>query len=191
MSATAVSAVTAAKMASVSKATFYRHIDKKKISTGTDDNGEIVVEISELHRVYGNDLKTLEQIEKEEKEESSLNGTDRDSPETLKIQLEHTKERLNDVAAERDRERTQLLEQISTLKGQLEHSEEQRTKAEDQKTKLTMMLTDQRAEADKQASKESEQAQKWADLEKKVQSLAENQNRTLLQRLLGIGKKAQ
>lgn len=175
-------------MAEVSKATFYRHIKEKKISTSKDDSGDTVVEISELERVYDK-LKSLEQIEKEKKNKSSLNETDRDIPETLKIQLELTQERLNDVLSERERERSQLLDQINTLKDQLEHSEEQRTKAEDQKTQLTMMLTDQRKDTKAKEAQEAEQAKKWDALEKQVQTLAENQNLGFWERHFGKNRK--
>lgn len=67
MSANKVSVLIAAKMVGVSRATFYRHIDEKSISTEQDDNGNKVIDIAELVRVYGNKLKTLEDVERADK----------------------------------------------------------------------------------------------------------------------------
>lgn len=166
-------------MAGVSRATFYRHITEKKISTAQDDKGNTVIDTSELIRVYGNKLRTLEEIEKEEIDQLDEIETTQDSSPALKIQVDMLKERLKDFNEERERERNQLSSQIEDLKAQLERAEEQRIKSEEQKNKLTMMLTDQRSEADKLAAKEAEHKKKFADLETTIKDLATTQNKLI------------
>ncbi len=179
MSKSKVSVVEASKMAGVSRATFYRHITEKKISTAQDDKGNTVIDTSELVRVYGNKLRTLEEIEKEEIDQLDDSETSQDSSSTLKIQVDMLRERLKDFNEERERERNQLSSQIEDLKAQLERAEEQRIKSEEQKNKLTMMLTDQRSEADKLANKEEEHKKKFADLETTIKNLAEAQSKLI------------
>lgn len=166
-------------MAGVSRATFYRHITEKKISTTQDDKGNTVIDTSELVRIYGNKLRTLEEIEKDGIDQLDENETNQDSSPALKIQVDMLKERLKDFNEERERERNQLSSQIEVLKAQLERAEEQRIKSEEQKNKLTMMLTDQRSEADKLAAKEEEHKRKFTDLETTIKTLADTQNKLL------------
>jgi len=45
-------------MASVSRAVFYRHIEEKSISTEQDNKGNKIVDIAELIRIYGDNLKS-------------------------------------------------------------------------------------------------------------------------------------
>lgn len=179
MSKSKVSVVEAAKMAGVSRATFYRHITEKKISTQQDDKNNTVIDTSELVRIYGNKLRTLEDIEKEEIDQLDEGETDRDSSPALKIQVEMLKERLKDFNEERERERSQLSSQIETLRTQLERAEEQRIKSEDQKNKLTMMLTDQRSDADKLIAKDVEHNKKITEIETTVRTLAETQTKLM------------
>lgn len=56
-----VSISQAAKMAGVTRATFYRHIDKKGISVSKDDEGNPKVNVSELIRVYGDKIQHVKQ----------------------------------------------------------------------------------------------------------------------------------
>ncbi|HRK98752.1 MAG TPA: plasmid replication DNA-binding protein [Alphaproteobacteria bacterium] len=179
MSKSKVSVVEASKMAGVSRATFYRHITEKKISTTQDDKGNTVIDVSELVRIYGNKLKSLEEIEKEETDQLDESETERDSSLGLKIQVDMLKERLKDYNEERDRERNQLTEQIEALKSQLARAEEQRIKSEDQKNKLTLMLTDQRSDSDRLAAKDAVHNQKLTELEITVKTLIEKQTRMI------------
>lgn len=175
MSKAKVSVVEASKMAGVSRATFYRHITEKKISTSQDDKGNTVIDTSELVRVYGNKLKTLEEIAKEEIDQLDENETSRDNSPVLKIQVDLLKERLKDFNEERERERSQLSNQIENLKAQLERAEEQRIKSEEQKNKLTLMLTDQSSNSEKLAAKESEHIKKFSEIETTVKALMDTQ----------------
>lgn len=179
MSKSKVSVVEAAKMAGVSRATFYRHITEKKISTTQDDKNNTVIDTSELVRIYGNKLRTLEEIEKEEIDQIDESETDRDSSQGLKIQVDMLKERLKDLNEERNRERTQLSSQIEALKAQLDRAEEQRIKSEEQKNKLTMMLTDQRSDSEKLVAKDAEHNKKITDIEATVKTLIATQDKLL------------
>ncbi|MFM9950169.1 MAG: hypothetical protein ACKV1O_19705 [Saprospiraceae bacterium] len=140
-----VSISKAAEMVGVTRATFYRHIEKKGISLIKDDDGNPKVDVSELVRVYKHRVRAPE--------EGGLNTLDtpkiehpvqRNTPETIQVEIGVLRERINGLETEkqlteneRNREREQLLEQIDALKMHLANSQEQQKR-------LTLMLTDQR-----------------------------------------------
>ena len=142
-----VSISKAADMVGVTRATFYRHIEKKGISIDKDDEGNPRVDVSELIRVYGQKVKIpgddeaeLNTSETPESRQPIQNNT----PPSIQVQIEVLKERISNLEnerqhldKERSRERDQLLEQIDTLKDHLSSSEEQQKR-------LTALLTDQR-----------------------------------------------
>lgn len=175
MSKNKVSVSKAAKMVGVSRATFYRHIEEKSISTEQDNKGTKVIDVAELIRIYGDNLKTLEDVEKAKKER---NKTTQDSSNTS-TELELLKDRLKNIETERERERTQLTDQVEDLRTRLEKTEDQRIKSEEQKDRLTLMLTDQRFEKDKVIEKEKTQTQKFTELEKTIQELKLQQENLL------------
>ena len=178
MSSNKVSVSVAAKMVGVSRATFYRHIDEKSISTEQDDKGNKVIDVAELVRVYGNQLKTLEDVEKAEKAKKKKGETGQDS-EIVSTELELMREKLKNLETERERERKQLSDQIGDLRSRLEKTEEQRIKAEEQKDRLTLMLTDQRSDKEKIEEKEKSQEKKFSDLEATIQELKSQQEKLL------------
>ena len=51
----------AAKMAGITRATFYRHIEAKGITIEKDTDSNPKVDVSELVRVYGDKLKLAEE----------------------------------------------------------------------------------------------------------------------------------
>lgn len=155
-----VSISDAAKMAEVSRDTFYRHIEEKKISILDKDTKRPKVDVAELRRVYGEKLKPLEQVTGKKK---TANDSE---PPALAAENAVLKEKLDTLQAERDRERRQQTEQIEHLREALE-------KAQDAVGKVTALLSDQRGETEKKASQEADQAKKMADLEKLVEALAE------------------
>lgn len=169
MSASKVSVSVAAKMVGVSRATFYRHIDEKSISTEQDDKGNKVIDVAELVRVYGNQLKTLEDVEKAEKAKKKKGETGQDS-EVVSTELELMREKLKNLETERERERKQLSDQIGDLRSRLEKTEEQRIKAEEQKDRLTLMLTDQRSDKEKFEEKEKSQEKNSAILKRQFRN---------------------
>jgi chromosome segregation ATPase len=157
-----VSISDAAKMADVSRETFYRHIDDKKISIIDAGTKRPKVDVSELRRVYGDKLKPLEEVAGKKK-------TANDSiPPELAAENAILKEKIQMLETFADRERRQLNDQIENLQESLK-------KEQETLSKVTAMLSDQRSEAEKKASQENQQAQKLADLEKLVKDLAEQQ----------------
>lgn len=185
MSKTKVSMSDAAKMAGVSRATFYRHIEDKGISTEKNKKGAQVVDISELLRVYGDDLKSLEDVEKDKTSKKEKGETPQDKG-SVSVELEVIRERLKNFENERERERQQLTSQIEDLRSRLEQSEEQRIKSEEQKDRLTLMLTDQRSEKEKIEEKEKTQDKKFSDLEKTIEEMKAAQEKLLSQEKKGF-----
>lgn len=174
MSKSKVSVTVAAKMAGVSRATFYRHIEEKPISTHKDDNGNTVIDVAELIRVYGDKLKTLEDAEKASK---NKNETSQDSDTTLELAV--LREKITSQTTERERERQQLTDQIEDLRARLERAEEQRVKSEEQKDRLTLMLTDQRSEKEKIQEKDKLQSERLEALHATIESLKQQQDKIL------------
>jgi len=174
MNKTKVSASNAAKMVGVSRATFYRHIEEKSISTEEDKKGNKVVDVAELIRVYGDNLKTLEDVKKTKKK----NETSQDNKNVV-TELALLREKVQSLETERQRERGQLTDQIEDLRQRLEKTEDQRIKAEDQKDRLTLMLTDQRSEKEKNNETEKERTQKFEQLEKTIKELKSEQRKIL------------
>lgn len=154
-----VSISDAAKMAGISRETFYRHIDEKPITIIDKNTKRPKVDVSELRRVYPN-LKPLEEVIGKK---NPANDT-----ETLKAENDALKDKLQTLETERNRERRQLTETIENLRESLK-------KEQDSIGKVTALLSDQRGEAERKASQESEQAKKMLDLEKLVKDLVEQQ----------------
>ncbi len=161
-----VSISKAATMAGVTRATFYRHIEKKGISVDKDSAGNPMIDVSELIRVYGDKVRTPEQVEKEKSRQPAKPARENDSE--LRIEVEVLRERLRNVENERTRERDQLCSQIDLLKKSLE-------KAQEQAGKLTAMITDQRANKEDSTV----HAKRMADLELQISRLQESQRKIL------------
>ena len=159
-----VSMSDAAKMADVSRDTFYRHIDEKKISIIDKDTPRPKVDVAELRRVYGDKLKPLEEVVTGKKRKTANDSI----PPELAAENAILKEKIQLLETFADRERRQLNDQIENLQESLK-------KEQETLSKVTAMLSDQRSEAEKKASQENQQAQKLADLEKLVKDLAEQQ----------------
>lgn len=183
---TKVSISDAAKMVDVTRATMYQHIKEKGISLTEADTKRPKIDVSELVRIYGDKLKPLN-VANDKPVAANANGR----AEVVTAENLALREKLQILEQERERERRLLKDQIDIQQSQIENLQETLKKEQDTVNRVTAMLTDQRSDAQKKENQNDEQAKKWADLEKRVQSLAENQNRTLLQRLLGFGKKAQ
>lgn len=168
-----VSISKAAKMVGVTRATLYRHIDEKGISVQKDNDGKPKIDVSELVRVYGDKVKTPEQIDAQDTVQLKSDYTAIEQPVSLdkKAEIEVLRERLRNADLERTRteeerrrERDQLSEQIDMLRQRVEASEEQQKR-------LTLLLTDQREDKD---------SEKLKLLEATVEEL-KKQNRRILQ----------
>ena len=134
----------AAKVAGVSRRSFYNHIPKKSISLTQDSDGEEKIDLSELKRVYGEERVALnlkkfmdkqegvqerEPVQKTAVQPSANNNK-------AEIELEVMRERLNhfeDYKQERLREREQLEERIGQLENTL-------LKALENQNKTTVLL---------------------------------------------------
>lgn len=134
----------AAKVAGVSRRSFYNHIPKKSISLTQDSDGEEKIDLSELKRVYGEERVALnlkkfmdEQGYVQEREPVQDKSVQKSANSNkAEIELEVLKERLNhfdDYKQERVREREQLEERIGQLESTLQ-------KALDNQNKTTLLL---------------------------------------------------
>lgn len=131
----------AAKVAGVSRRSFYNHIPKKKISITNDIDGEEKVDVSELKRVYGAERVALN-LKKFMDEQEGVQP--REVEAVLHVQpqksenheLEVLRERMNhfeEYKIERKREREQLEDRIDQLSVTLE-------KALENQNKTTLLL---------------------------------------------------
>jgi chromosome segregation ATPase len=164
----------AAQMVNIGRTTFYRHITEKPISV--DANGQI--DVSELIRVYGSDnVKTPEQLKQSRNKPTEHDGTQKNS--SLEAEVSRLKSELEKVNLERNRERSQLTEQIENLQSSLKQSMEQNGN-------LTRLLTDGRSDEEKQNSqKQKEQDEKIESILKTLQSMNEEKPKTLWQKIFG------
>lgn len=175
-----VSISKAAEMVGVTRATLYRHIEKKGISVQKDEDNNPKIDISELMRVYGDKITPLEQLNTREEDRDGRDNTTSEQPNLLdiKTELEVLKERLRNAAQERGRteeerkrERDQFTEQIEMFTKRLEASEEQQKR-------LTLLLTDQREEKE---GRGGEQNKKLQALEATVEELKKQNRRVLFE----------
>lgn len=151
----------ASKMAGITRATFYRHIEAKGITIEKDTDGNPKVDVSELVRVYGDKLKLAEEGALNSDDTSQIKHLIQHNTPATKQPIQHNtlsytaselevlKERIRSLEmangtleSERVREREQLTEQIESLRESLE-------KAQGHHKQLTALLTDQRSEDDK------------------------------------------
>ena len=89
-----------AKLAGVSRSTLNRHIKDGKLSKDISPDGKPCVETSELHRVY----TTLSHVETPQNVSVVQHGTVNETAEikALQVELEATKERLDEMRQDRD-----------------------------------------------------------------------------------------
>jgi len=129
----------AAKVAGVSRRSFYNHIPSKNISVTQGADGEEKIDVSELKRIYGDERialnlkKFLDEQQGVQARESSQNSIvqPRANDNQKEIELEVLRERLkhfDDYKQERIREREQLEERIGQLETTLQKSLENQNK---------------------------------------------------------------
>lgn len=135
-----VSISKASEMAGVTRATFYRHIDKKGISVVKDDEGNPKVDVSELIRVYGHKIKTVSEDTSNNTGVSTSEHTvkqDNNSAvgvnvsaelELLKEKIKHLEENKAVHEKERQREREQFEERVVQLQKTLDKAQENQNK---------------------------------------------------------------
>ncbi len=148
---------TAAKMVGVDRSTFYRHVAEKGITLEEKNTKRPKVDVSELIRVYGDKVKTPDQIQQQKNNHEVSPTTTHNTSTEEQIELHTLREKVKYLESLRESEKRGLEDQIELLKNLLESERAEKNKA-------TALLTDQRSGAEKLAS-----------LEDTLKTLAENQ----------------
>lgn len=170
---TKVSLAKAAKMVGVARSTFYRHIEEKGISIEDKDTSRPKIDVSELIRVYGDKVKTLEQLQMAKQKSKATDATQPDTSLEERIELETLRQKIKHVEELRETEKNRLEEQIEMLREMLTSEKEERKRA-------TAQLTDQRSSADKDKDH-------FSQLEKEIKAL---KRRGLMEILFGSRERA-
>jgi hypothetical protein len=135
----------AADMIGITRATLYRHIEKKGISVVKDDDDNPKIDVSELIRVYGSKVKIDNNTSSDDTGDTDANTVIKQSKTSTKtqgntVELEVLKERVKHLELsntkaeqERRREREQFEERVDQLQDTLK-------KAQDNQNKTTLLL---------------------------------------------------
>ena len=139
------------------------------ISYTLNENNHKVIDISELQRGYPI-VRSMEEIQQSDGVKPGQNRTGSGQSD-LEMELAVLKERLQNLAREKDhlgeernRERRQLESEIENLRSSLERAQEQHNKA-------MLLLTDQRQSEEKRGLVENERDRKLEALELKIKEL--------------------
>ena len=124
----------AAKLAGVSRRTFYNHIPQKKISITKDDDGAEKIDISELERIYGKETIARNRKELMEEGEGTVQGSEIAHPNSqgnvnyqnllLEERVKHLQEQKIQLENHQKREREQYYEEIENLREALKRAQE-------------------------------------------------------------------
>lgn len=152
---------TAAKMVGVDRSTFYRHVAEKGITLEEKNTKRPKVDVSELIRVYGDKVKTPDQIQQQKNNHEVSPTTTHNTSTEEQIELHTLREKVKYLESLRESEKRSLEDQIELLKNLLETERAEKSKA-------TALLTDQRSEADKLAA-----------FEKTLKELSETQTKMM------------
>ena len=158
---TKVNISTAAKMVGVDRSTFYRHVAEKGITLEEKNTKRPKVDVSELIRVYGDKVKSPNQVQQSNDTHKVLSTTPSNTSTEEQIELHTLREKVKYLESLRETEKRGLEDQIELLKSLLESERAEKNKA-------TALLTDQRSGADKLAS-----------LEDTLKTLSENQSKLM------------
>lgn len=130
MSRTRYSISAAHRLTGKARSTIAKHLNSGKLSFTMDDDGNRMIEASELVRVYG----ALSEAEKGSQDKSTPGNSDGNI--ALHGEVRRLQERLTREEEERDRERRDLREQIEHLRVALQ-------KAQDGHNRATLLLENQ------------------------------------------------
>lgn len=119
----------AARLVGVSRQTFYRHIEKKGISTSKDEKSDPVVDTAELLRVYG-----------------ALHDTSTGAT-SQKLQTETPKKANSDTLLQLENQ--MLRERLADKDGVIDDLRRRLDDEAEERRKLTKLLTDQRTEPER------------------------------------------
>lgn len=148
-------------MVGVDRSTFYRHVAEKGITLEEKNTKRPKVDVSELIRVYGDKVKTPDQIQQQKNNHEVSPTTPHNTSTEEQIELHTLREKVKYLESLRESEKRSLEDQIELLKNLLETERAEKSKA-------TALLTDQRSEADKLAA-----------FEKTLKELSETQTKMM------------
>ncbi len=155
-----VSITQAANMVGLTRATLYKHIEEKGISIIKTGNSHPKIDVSELIRVYGDNLKLPEQ--KTDRKPGNYTKEDKNIQKAdNSVELALLQQKLEHIEELKHSEVKRLEDQISLLEKMLESEKEE-------KNKINLLLTDQRGKAD--------QTDRWGESLKALESRIDNQD---------------
>lgn len=138
----------AAEATGKSKSTIQRAIKSGKISAGEDVHGNYQIDPAELYRVYPPKPLRNDPFDHERDDTQQANSSNETT--VLRIELQQTRELLNTINSERERERQQAADVIDDLRRRLDAETEARRIEGEERRKLTAILTDQRTQEQQQ-----------------------------------------
>ena len=159
------------------RSTISNHLKVGKVSYVLDDDGNKLIEASEIIRVYGDVLELDGDGKIKTKTDRSVKRSE------LKNDVsEHSQAMLEQEKLERDRERKQLQETIENLRTDLE-------KSQDRESRATLLLENQSSESDRWLKQMAEIEKRIANQELETKryrrALIEERNRGFWERLFG------
>lgn len=118
----------AAKIVGIERSTLYRHIDEKGISVIKKEGGHPKIDVSELIRVYGDQVNPdrLKSNKKESDDTKTKDNATKNDPNDATLSA---RARIELLEEERKREREQYQDQIENLKESLKLAQEGHNKA--------------------------------------------------------------
>ena len=178
-----VSISKAADMVGITRATLYRHIDKKGITKEQDEDGNPLIDTSELIRVYGDKVRIDGHERKKDSDDTgdtiqaiqpNTGGRGHVNTVESEVQRERIEGLQNEIRLlreERDRERGLLSEQITMFRDRLIESEQQQKR-------LTLLLTSDKETTQKEEGEQKQKMDKMDKMEETIQKL-ERQNKLI------------
>ena len=159
------------------RSTITNHMKTGKVSYILDDDGNKLIEASEIIRVYGDVLELDGDGKIKTKTDRSVNRA-----EVKGDASEHSQAMLQLEKMERERERKQLQETIENLRTDLE-------KSQDRESRATLLLENQSSESDRWLKQMAEIEKRIANQELETKryrrALIEERNRGFWERLFG------
>ena len=140
----------AAKLAGVTRGTFYTHIEKKGITVEKDEEGKPRIDVSELIRVYGDNIKIPDTSVVQAEQHQTLHQTQGNAPSML--------------IDSKNNEIKRLVEEKDALRRDLEYQKEQ--------TNKVMMLIENHSKKE-----DGEGEEKWLKALKSLETRIVNQEK--------------
>ncbi|MBI1302080.1 MAG: hypothetical protein GC137_10585 [Alphaproteobacteria bacterium] len=162
----------AAAIAGVSRRTFYNHIDSKNITTKRNRNDDKVVDLSELKRVYGDEvvLKNLQKLndkdnvqERENAHLESVQSTENNNTALLKARIENL-----------EKEKGLIENQVEQVREERDFLRERLKDAQEGQKRITLLLEDK--------SKRPEENDEWKKSLKALENRLANQEKAAKER---------